>query len=86
LPRISEFFGIVISMHYNDHAPAHFHARYAEHHARMEIENLALVGGSLPPRALSLVREWAARHRASLLRNWDAAREGLPLERIPGLE
>jgi hypothetical protein len=52
----------------------------------MEIENLALVGGSLPPRALSLVREWAARHRASLLRNWDAAREGLPLERIPGLE
>jgi hypothetical protein len=86
LPRISEFFGIVISMHYNDHAPAHFHARYAEHHAQMEIENLALVGGSLPPRALSLVREWAARHRASLLRNWDAAREGLPLERIPGLE
>lgn len=25
---ISEFFGIVIAMYYNDHSPPHFHARY----------------------------------------------------------
>jgi hypothetical protein len=36
-------------MYYNDHAPARFHAPYAEHHAQVEIERLALVGGSLPP-------------------------------------
>jgi hypothetical protein len=26
MPRISEFFGIVIRMFYNDHWPPHFHA------------------------------------------------------------
>jgi hypothetical protein len=25
VPRISEFFGIMIAMYYNDHAPPHFH-------------------------------------------------------------
>jgi hypothetical protein len=27
MPRISEFFGIVIAMYYNDHVPPHFHAK-----------------------------------------------------------
>ncbi|WP_373515867.1 DUF4160 domain-containing protein [Persicitalea sp.] len=26
MPEISRFFGIVIRMFYNDHAPPHFHA------------------------------------------------------------
>lgn len=26
MPRVSEFFGIIIAMYYNDHWPAHFHA------------------------------------------------------------
>src|SRR4051794_8387082 len=29
LPRISEFYGIVVEMYFADHAPPHFHARYA---------------------------------------------------------
>jgi hypothetical protein len=28
MPRISEFFGVLIYMYYNDHAPPHFHAEY----------------------------------------------------------
>jgi len=28
MPTISEFFGIVILMFFDDHAPPHFHARY----------------------------------------------------------
>jgi len=31
MPRISRFFGITIAMFYNDHAPPHFHAFYAEY-------------------------------------------------------
>ncbi|MDO8476517.1 MAG: DUF4160 domain-containing protein [Candidatus Rokubacteria bacterium] len=30
MPEISRFFGIIIAMFYNDHAPPHFHARYGE--------------------------------------------------------
>ena len=29
MPRISEFYGIVIEMYFADHAPPHFHARYS---------------------------------------------------------
>ena len=28
MPEISRFFGILISINYNDHAPSHFHVRY----------------------------------------------------------
>ena len=31
VPVISRFFGIAIRMYFRDHAPPHFHARYAEH-------------------------------------------------------
>jgi len=33
MPRICEFFGIVVSMFYGDHNPPHFHAVYGEHEA-----------------------------------------------------
>ena len=28
MPEISRFYGIVISMYYDDHNPPHFHVRY----------------------------------------------------------
>ena len=33
MPTISVFYGIVIQMFWQDHAPPHFHALYAEHEA-----------------------------------------------------
>jgi hypothetical protein len=70
VPEISRFFGIIITMYFKDHAPPHFHARYNEHEALIAIESLGIVEGSLPPKALSLVVEWASQHRAELLGNW----------------
>jgi hypothetical protein len=55
VPRISEFFGIVISMYYNDHEPPHFHAGYAEHEAVVTISSLDVLQGYLPSRCWSLV-------------------------------
>jgi hypothetical protein len=86
MPRISEFFGIVIAMYYNDHVPPHFHAKYAEYEAEVAIQSLEVLAGSLPRRALALVLEWAAVHREELRANWEAAREGKPLTRIRGLQ
>ena len=57
MPEISRFFGIVIQMYYNDHAPPHFHARYGGHKALIAIETLAVLNGHLPPRTLGLVVE-----------------------------
>lgn len=40
MPRISEFYGIVIEMYWSDHNPPHFHAKYAEHRAEIDIRTL----------------------------------------------
>jgi hypothetical protein len=86
MPRISEFFGIIIAMYYNDHAPPHFHVKYAEHEAELSIDTLETLQGSLPRRGLALVLEWAVLHRNELRENWERARRGEPLARIEPLE
>lgn len=70
MPTISQFFGIVIRMFFDDHAPPHFHVEYNEYKAVIRLEPLALVEGKLPPRALGMVMEWADQHRPELLDAW----------------
>lgn len=76
MPRISFFYGIVITMYFYDHDPPHFHAQYAEHHAAIEIGSGAVLVGGLPSRALKLVTEWASLHREELETDWESARSG----------
>jgi len=85
LPRISEFYGIVITMFYNDHPPFHIHARYGSDSATFGIEPVQLLWGRLPTRAQSLVLEWIALHSHELRDNWTRARERRPLQRVPPL-
>jgi hypothetical protein len=40
--------------------------RYAGHEAKIDIESLSAIDGSLPARALGLVIEWAALHQVEL--------------------
>lgn len=61
MPEICRFFGIVITMYYNDHQPPHFHVRDGEQRAIVSIETLTVLEGRLSPRTLGLVTEWAAR-------------------------
>jgi len=86
MPAISRFFGIVISMNYNDHPPPHFHVRYGGQRALMGIATLAVLQGQLSPRVLGLVGEWAAQHQAELAANWDLAVRQQPLQPIQPLE
>ncbi len=86
MPEISGFFGIVVQMYYADHDPPHFHIRYAGQRALIAIETLAVLRGSLSPRALALVTEWAALHRAELMDDWTLARQEAQLNPIAPLE
>lgn len=85
MPEISRFLGIVIAMYHNDHAPPHFHAKYGSQRAMFSIKDLKLIEGSLPPRVLSLVLEWAFLHREELLLDWELAMKDKPLKKIKPL-
>ena len=63
MAEISTFFGIVVSMYFNEQNPPRFHVRYNEYRASMTIEHLDILIGSLPVQANNLVKEWARIHR-----------------------
>lgn len=85
MPRISEFYGIVIEMYFRDHPPPHFHARYGGDEAVIAIATGEVIAGSLPGRALRLVREWTLMHGDELNANWDLARARRTLAAIAPL-
>jgi hypothetical protein len=88
MPRISAFYGIVIWMYHDEihhRGRPHFHATYGEDEASVDIEELAIIAGELPPRARRLVFEWARIHRGELLENWERARLHRPVEPIEPL-
>jgi uncharacterized protein DUF4160 len=89
MPRISQFFGILIYMYYNDHMPPHFHAKWAEYEAIILIctSNIrsSVYTGNLPKSQLDLVLGWAESHCMELMNNWELDRKGKPLKQIAPL-
>ena len=75
MPRVSAFYGVVIYMYWNerDHPVAHFHAYHSGRRASVSV-NGEVLAGSLDPRALQFVREWASLRRDEIMANWERAR------------
>ena len=86
MPEISRFFGIVIRMYFDDHNPPHFHAFYGGNEAQIGIQPIALLSGSLPNRAASMVFEWAALRQGDLMLNWRRLHNDQPVEPIEPLQ
>lgn len=86
VPVISTFYGILIRMFYNDHAPPHFHAVYGDFELRVGIRPIVVLTGEAPPRVQSMVLEWAALHQEELLADWELARQARPLDKIAPLQ
>lgn len=88
MPRISSFYGIVIWMYHDEihhRGRPHFHASYGGDEASIDIENLAVISGELPPRARRLVADWARAHLPELRENWERARRHEQLRPIEPL-
>ena len=85
MPIISIFFGIVIRMYFNEHNPPHFHTEYQGNKAVFDFRGNIVKGDLRSPTATRLVREWVDLHKEDLLENWDLAREGKELKKIPPL-
>ena len=73
-------------MYYNDHDPPHFHVVYNEFKAVIAINDLTVLFGDLPPKAIGLVMEWARLHKSELLTDWALCQQKQPLKSIRPLE
>ncbi len=76
MPEISRFFGIFITLNFNDHNPPHFHARYGDYEGIFDIQTLEMIEGDLPKTAKKLVRKWSSMHKIELLENWNLIKTG----------
>ncbi len=73
MPTLARFYGIIIRMYFlnADHNPPHIHAIYNEDVAEIEIATGKVLDGNLPPKALSMVREWVSINKDALNRMWE---------------
>ncbi len=55
MPEITRFLGIIVTMYFDEHSPPHFHVRYNEYRASIEIETLNIMSGKLPAKVRGLV-------------------------------
>ncbi|MBI4518658.1 MAG: DUF4160 domain-containing protein [Deltaproteobacteria bacterium] len=86
MPTISRFYGIIIRMFFDEHAPPHFHAEYGDSTAQIAIQTLQVLAGGLPRRAQALVLEWAALHRVELQEDWDLCQKQQQPKKIAPLD
>ena len=83
MPEICRFLGMVVTMYFEDHPPPHFRVCYGDHRAIVAIDTLEILAGTLPPRSLSLIVEWAGLHRNALRDKWTLLAHGgkvVPIE------
>ena len=82
MPEVSWFYGIRITMNFDDHVPPHIHATYGEYQAMLGISELAVIKGKLPNKAQFLVLEWLEIHQSELLAMWQSQK----IQKLPPLK
>lgn len=82
MPEISLFYGIRVTMYYDEHNPPHFHAEYNNNKVLIDIIKCRVIKGSLSARQLKLVLAWCTIHQDELMQNWEFSKDGKPLNRI----
>ena len=85
MPVISIFFGIRVTMYYDDHNPPHFHAEYNDQKVLVDILKGRVLQGAFPSRQLKFVLAWTEIHKDELMQNWELAKDDLPLNKIAPL-
>ena len=82
MPVISLFYGLRITMKWDEHNPPHFHVEYAEYKAIIFIQENIVGKGYLPNKQLRLVLAWCELHKDELMQNWELAKNGQLLNPI----
>lgn len=85
MPVISIFYGIKVTMYYDEHNPPHFHAEYNGKKACINIKNASLISGELPNKQFNMICEWCVIHQEELKINWELTKEGKKINKIEPL-
>jgi hypothetical protein len=73
MPTISSFYGIIISMWFDDHNPPHLHAEYGDYEALFDFEG-NVIKGEFPSKKAKMVEVWIDIHAEELKANWKLAK------------
>ncbi len=88
MPTLSEFYGIKITMNWDDfgiHKKPHIHARYNEFEASFGFDGKKLAG-EMPSTQTKLIEAWIAIHLEELEVNWQRVINKDELEKINPLQ
>ena len=85
MPEIALFFGIRVTMYYDDHNSPHFHADYNGQKILVDIIKGRVLRGAFPARQLKFVMAWTEIHRDELMQDWELAKDNRPLVKIAPL-
>jgi len=82
MPTISSFYGINVTMYFNDHEPPHIHISYSGEEALISIRTKELLEGSMKPQVRRMVLEWMEINEGELIAIWETKqfRKIKPLE------
>lgn len=82
MPIVAIINGIAIAFYYDEHPPPHFHARFAEFQAQIDIDTLNVIKGMLPNPQLQIVKKWAATRKEQLRSAWTKCQSDHPPGKI----
>jgi hypothetical protein len=74
MPVITMFYGIIITMYWDDHLPPHFHASFGEYKDLFDLDG-NIIDGDFPTDKRKLVDAWIVLHKEELAANWELARD-----------
>ena len=86
MPEISLFFGIRITIYYNDHNPPHINAEYNGYTAIIDIQEASVISGYLPGRQLKIVLAWCVMYQDELMQNWELVKDGRKPNQVPPMK
>ena len=86
MPIISQFFGIIIRMYYDEHNPPHMHVEYQGNKALFDFSGNIIRGNLNSKTATKLIREWIDLHQVELEKDWELSKCSQPIKPILPLD
>lgn len=71
MPQIKDFGEFQIWIFFEDEPPPHFHVRGPDVSAKIRIDDLTVIAGTLPPKVRRRIRKWAPSNRDLLIEKWE---------------